>query len=58
MWRCADLQNDYEFCGCDETKTADMVSSILSWFKNTPVYKDLDAADKEQALADAQEILE
>lgn len=58
MWRCADLQNDYEFCGCDETKTADMGKAILSWFKNSPVYKSLTDEQKEQALADAQEIIE
>lgn len=58
MWRCADLQNDYEFCGCDETKTADMGKAILSWFKNSPVYKSLTDGQKEQALADAQEIIE
>lgn len=58
MWRCADLQNDYEFCGCDEGKSADMGKTILTWFKKSPVYASLTDEQKEQALADAQEIIE
>jgi hypothetical protein len=35
-----------------------MGKAILSWFKNSPVYKSLTDGQKEQALADAQEIIE
>ena len=52
-WRYAS-----ENCWCGEGATEDMINSILNWFKNTSVYNDLSAEDKEQALADAQEILE
>lgn len=47
-----------ENCGCWEGSTEDITNYILNWFQWTSVFNDLTPEQKEQALADAQEILE
>lgn len=47
-----------ENCGCWEGYTEDITNYILNWFKWTSVFNDLTPEQKEQSLADAQEIIE
>lgn len=52
-WRYAD-----EYCGCWDATTEDMVEYGLKWFQTTPVFKDLDTSWQEEALENAETILE
>lgn len=47
-----------ENCGCWEGTTEDVTNYILNWFQGTSVFNDLTPEEKQQALADAQTILE
>ena len=56
MWRCADLQNWNEFCGCGDATIGDMRTYATQWFTNSEILDNVSDAD--QVIADAQTIID
>lgn len=56
MWRCADLQNWNEFCGCGDATIGDMHTYATQWFANSEILDNVSDAD--QVIADAQTIID
>ena len=55
MWRCADLQNGEEFCGCWDATMWDIHSYATKWFSTSEILDNV--ADADAVIEDANTII-